>query len=115
MDQRNPGEEPVEIQNDNPKGGWRRPLSYLLVLLGAIATFFSGDIARTLSISTTIMQFVALALLLAGAVLFFSIRERSDRISSYRSLLSRDEAPEETEAEKPANPDKAVSKDEEKS
>lgn len=68
---------------------WKRPVSYLLLALGALATFFSGEISRNLEIDATFVQFGALTLILIGAVLFLSVREVPNRVSAYRELLRR--------------------------
>ena len=74
---------------EQAQAGWKRPLAYLILLAGGLLTVFNGEVGRGLNISNTIVQFAALGLLLAGAALFFSVRERSDRVSSYRQVFTR--------------------------
>jgi hypothetical protein len=83
---------------ENNKGGqprkppaWVRPLSYILIGTGLVLTFFYDrfDLAGT---ARTIVQFGAIGLLIAGALLFFSVKDRAevDRGRAYRELFGRD-------------------------
>ncbi len=102
MNQPLPNEQPTEQpEDDRPKpNGWRRPVAYLLLLGGALATFFNGEIGRGLSISTVVVQVAALGLLLAGAALFYSVRQRPDRVGDYRQVFRSLES--SSEIDKPA-------------
>lgn len=70
------------------KGGWRRPLSYLLLVLGAAGIIFNNQLSQNTGISVTVLQIVTFALFIGGAVLFYSVRETADRVSSYREVFS---------------------------
>ncbi len=83
-------------------GRWRRPLAYLLLLAGISATVFSGNIGRGLQIDTTLVQLAALGLLLLGAGLFYSVRQRAGRIAIYREVFS----PTDEGSDRPDNPEK---------
>jgi hypothetical protein len=84
-----PGESPQ-------KGGWRRPLSYLLLILGAAGIIFNNQLSLNTGISVTVLQIATLGLFIAGAILFYSVRETADRVSSYREVF--------TSPNKPADP-----------
>lgn len=105
MSQELPPDPSGEPPTSSP-GSWRRAVAYLLLLAGVLATFFNVDIGRALGISNFIIQIAALGLLLAGAALFYSVRERVDRVTSYRRAFTRLDVPDEPQAEDspPANP-----------
>ena len=88
----------------------QRLLSYLLLAAGVGLTLFSNDIGRGLGLSTAIVQFAALACLLAGAFLFYRVRERADRVTGYRQAFKPLEGP--SDAPSPAAEDEASSKKE---
>jgi hypothetical protein len=98
MSQEIPDQPKVEPPT-SPPGSWRRPLAYVLLLAGVLATFFNNEIGRGLGISTLIIQIAALGLLLAGAALFYSVRQRVDRITGYRQAFTRLELPDEPPAD----------------
>ncbi len=81
------------------KGGWRRPLSYLLLILGAAGILFNNQLSRNTGLSVTVLQIATLGLFIAGAILFYSLRETADRVSSYREVF--------TSPDKPADPSAA--------
>ena len=70
------------------KGGWRRPLSYLLLVAGAAGIIFNNQLSLSTGIPVTVLQIATLVLFIAGAVLFYSVRETADRVSSYREVFS---------------------------
>lgn len=70
------------------KGGWRRPLSYLLLILGAAGIIFNNQLSQNTGISVTVLQIVTFGLFIVGAILFYSVRETADRVSSYREVFS---------------------------
>jgi hypothetical protein len=107
MSQELPPDQSTESPASSP-GSWRRPVAYLLLLAGVLATFFNADIGRVLGTPNLIIQIAALGLLLAGAALFYSVRERVDRVTSYRQAFTRLDVPDEPQAEdnSPANPPK---------
>ncbi len=81
------------------KGGWRRPLSYLLLLAGAAAILFNNDLSQASGIPVMILQIAALGLFIAGAVLFYSVRETIDRVSTYRQVFAPTSKPADREDE----------------
>jgi hypothetical protein len=80
----NPGEKSTIVN----KSG-RRYLAYALLIVGAILTFFNGEIARTLSVPVLFVQLAAPVFFISGAILFFSVRETFDRNETYRQFLDR--------------------------
>jgi hypothetical protein len=86
------------------KGGWRRPLSYLLLLGGAAAILFNNDLSQASGMPVIVLQIAALGLFVVGAGLFFSVRETTDRVSTYRQVFT----PTPTPTAKPADPDPEV-------
>jgi hypothetical protein len=81
------------------KGGWRRPLSYLLLLGGAAAILFNNDLSQASGIPVMVLQIAALGLFVVGAALFFSIRETTDRVSTYRQVFTPTAKPTEPKDE----------------
>jgi hypothetical protein len=77
------------------KGGWKRPLSYLLLLAGAAGIIFNNQVSLATGIPVTALQIATLGLFVVGAILFYSVRETADRVSSYREVFS---------SNKPADP-----------
>ncbi len=77
-------------------GGWRRSLSYLLLLAGVVLTFLNSEVARGLGVPSIVVQISALGLLLAGAALFYSVRQRPDRLTDYRQAFRPVELPVES-------------------
>lgn len=69
---------------------WKRPVSYFLLLSGALCTFLSHNLSQLLQIDVSFVQFGALFLILVGAVLFFSVRETANRTSAYSDFFRRD-------------------------
>ncbi len=82
-------QEPDELQ----KGGWRRPLSYLLLIAGAAGILFNNQLSQATGISTVVFQVATFALFIGGAVLFFSVRETADRVSTYREVFTATDKP----------------------
>jgi hypothetical protein len=76
-----------ESPNQPSPAKWRRPVSYLLLASGALVTFFNTDIGRWLSIPSIFVQLASLGLLLAGAYLFYSVRQPPDRPTAYRQAF----------------------------
>ncbi len=91
---------------------WQRPLAYFFLLAGALLTFFNSDLGRWLNISNFIIQLVALGVLLAGATLFYRVRETFDRRTTYRQAFNSKDAPEveptePDQTDKPAPPEES--------
>lgn len=89
MQDQPPSQEPDELQ----KGGWRRPLSYLLLIAGAAGILFNNQLGQATGISTTVFQVATFALFIGGAILFFSVRESADRVSTYREVFTATDKP----------------------
>lgn len=83
-----PSQEPARL-----KGGWRRPLSYLLLIAGAAGILFNNNLSQATGLSVLLLQIATLGLFIAGAVLFYSVRETTDRVSSYRQVFSAKDKP----------------------
>ena len=77
------------------KGGWKRPLSYLLLIAGAAGIIFNNQVSLATGIPVTALQIATLVLFGIGAVLFYSVRETADRVSSYREVFSSTNTPAE--------------------
>jgi hypothetical protein len=75
-------------QGTPQKGRWRRPLSYLLLLAGGAGIIFNNQVSLATGISVTALQIATLGLFVVGAILFYSVRETADRVSSYREVFS---------------------------
>jgi hypothetical protein len=67
----------------------RRYLAYALLIVGAILTFFNGEIARTLGVPVLFVQLAAPVFFISGAILFFTVRETLDRNDAYRQFFDR--------------------------
>lgn len=67
----------------------RRYLAYALLIVGALVTFFSGEIARALSVPVLFVQLAAPVFFISGAILFFTVRETLDRNTAYQQFLDR--------------------------
>jgi hypothetical protein len=88
-------------QEKPQKGGWRRPLSYLLLLAGAAGIIFNNQVSQATGIPVTALQIATLGLFVVGAILFYSVRETADRVSSYREVFSSNNKPAEPTANEP--------------
>lgn len=75
-------------QEKAQKGGWKRPLSYLLLIAGAAGIIFNNQVSLATGIPVLALQIATLVLFAAGAILFYSVRETADRVSSYREVFS---------------------------
>lgn len=90
MQDQPPSQEPTEARK---KGEWRRPLSYLLLIAGAAGILFNNQVSQNTGISVIILQVATFALFIAGAALFFSVRETTDRVSTYREVFNANDKP----------------------
>ncbi len=82
------------------RGGWRRPLAYLLIIGGVLLTFFNGEVGRGLGIPVLAIQIGSLGFLLAGAALFYSVRVPPLRRMRSPQNIAPPEIPPEPEVEK---------------
>lgn len=82
------------------KAGWRRPLSYLLLAVGAAGIIFNNQVSAATGLPVAVLQIVTFGLFILGAILFYSVRETADRVSSYREVFSS-KAPEEAASTEP--------------
>jgi hypothetical protein len=76
---------PGEPQN---KGEWRRPLSYLLLIIGAAGIFFNSQLSQATGLPVAAFQIGTFVLFVAGAILFLSVKQTTDRVSTYRDVFS---------------------------
>lgn len=106
-----PSQEPDEEFNEEPapKGGWRRPLSYLLLIAGAAGILFNNNISQATGLPVTALQVATFILFIGGAALFFSVRETADRVSSYREVFTATDKPSDLP---PKDPKPTASSDE---
>ena len=96
---------PDQDHSESPKKGrWRRPLSYLLLILGAAGIIFNNQLSQNTGIPVTVLQIVTFILFIAGAILFYSVRETTDRVSSYREVFSSPNKP----AKEPSSKESSV-------
>ena len=68
-----------------------RTISYVLVGLGLVLTLFYDNFAGSLDVIRLILQVTAIGCLLIGAILFFSVKEKSaiDRTGAYREVFGK--------------------------
>ena len=87
---------PDDDQPSSPhRNNQQRLLAYGLLAAGALLTFFNANLSQWLGLGTSLLQIVALALLAGGAILFYNVRETSNRLNTYREAFKPLSEPEQ--------------------